>query len=279
MSNPILDEILAATAELRTVVEADLEAPARLSTDELLDVVRHRELLEALLDEPLDRRDLEDRLDVSRATSHRFTRWLTENGLVERRDGSFRLTGAGIGLAEEVVAFERGVRATRKLAPLLDAVCADHREFVVQPFADGTVTTPTPGDPYAPLSRFLELVGDSDSVRAFNATHLVPPGVGDAAEALFAGRAVELVSLPETLDALPADSPLRRAAADGHLALRSREALPYGLALFDDRVAIAGYDEETGAIRVLADTDSAIARQWAERVYETYRERSEPGAV
>ena len=34
-----------------------------------------------------------------------------------------------------------------------------------------------------------------------------------------------------------------------------------------------------GTVRGNIDTDSEIARQWAERVYESYRERSDPVAV
>lgn len=47
------------------------------------------------------------------------------------------------------------------------------------------------------------------------------------------------------------------------------------LALFDDRVGIAGFDEETGTMRVFVDSDSAIARAWADRVFETYRDNSD----
>ncbi|MFC5366494.1 helix-turn-helix transcriptional regulator [Salinirubrum litoreum] len=281
MSNPLFDELLRTTEELASVVADDWQTAERLSTDDLLEVLRHRELLEALYDEPLDRTGLESRLDVSRATSHRFTRWLLDHGLAERRDGTFHLTGEGVALAEEVVRFERGVRTTRRLGPLLDAICPDHREFVVAPFADATVTTATPDDPHAPLSRFLSLLAGTETLRAFNTTHIVPPGLTGAYDRLFAETEVEVISLPDTVEHLRERFPERvqRASETGHLTLRTREALPYGLAVFDDRVAIAGYDEETGAIRVLVDTDSEIARQWAERVYESYRERSEPVAV
>ena len=44
--------------------------------DSYLELIRRVPMLEALWDGPLDRRALEDRLDISRATSHRFTRWL-----------------------------------------------------------------------------------------------------------------------------------------------------------------------------------------------------------
>ncbi|QIB76470.1 hypothetical protein G3I44_11015 [Halogeometricum borinquense] len=65
----------------------------------------------------------------------------------------------------------------------------------------------------------------------------------------------------------------------GHLQLRTREALPYGLAIFDERVGVGGYDDETGALRVFVDTDTDGARRWAEGVYEMYRQASEPVSV
>lgn len=49
---------------------------ARPDTDVPLDIVRHGPLLEALLERPLDRREIEECLGVSRATSHRFTQRL-----------------------------------------------------------------------------------------------------------------------------------------------------------------------------------------------------------
>ncbi|ADQ66983.1 hypothetical protein C499_04466 [Halogeometricum borinquense DSM 11551] len=65
----------------------------------------------------------------------------------------------------------------------------------------------------------------------------------------------------------------------GHLQLRTREALPYGLAIFDERVGVGGYDDETGTLRVFVDTDTDGARRWAEGVYEMYRQASEPVSV
>jgi hypothetical protein len=78
-----------------------------------------------------------------------------------------------------------------------------------------------------------------------------------------------------------ADSDRSRRALDGdYPRLLTRDALPSGLATFDrddrDRVGIGGYDEEAGAMRVFVDTDTALARAWAERVYETFRRDSAP---
>ncbi|WP_318569259.1 helix-turn-helix transcriptional regulator [Salinigranum marinum] len=275
----VLDELLQNALEIQHRGLRAGPADARLDTDELLDVVRHRELFEALYDEPLDRRDLEARLDVSRATSHRFTRWLASNAYADRVDGVYHLTGEGEVVAEAVMGLERKLRAADRLAPLLDVICEDHRDFVVEPFEDATVTVATPSEPYAPVTRFLTLLRSCGRFRGFNTTHMIPPGLADLYGDPFAACEVELISLPNVIEALrETERDVWRALdeEDGHLKLLTREALPYGLALFDDRVGIGGYDEETGTLRVFVDTDTAIARAWAERVYETFRRDSKP---
>jgi predicted transcriptional regulator len=276
----ILDELLQHALEIQHRGLGDTPPEECLATDDLVDVLRHRDLFEAMYGRSLDRRDIEDRLDVSRATSHRFTRWLEDRGYADRADGVYSLTGEGEIVAEAVVQFERKIRTADRLSPLLDVICEDHRDFVVEPFENATVTVATPADPYAPVTRFLTLLQDCDRFRGFNTTHVVPPGLADRYGTLFADCEVELVTLPDVVETLrAADSGVERALDGDHLQLRTRDALPYGLALFDDSVGIGGYDEETGAMRVFVDTDTAIARAWAERVYETYRENSTPLTV
>jgi predicted transcriptional regulator len=278
MTDTVLDEILETTMELVGKQRPADRPPGRVSTDELLDVVKHRDLLELLVEEPLYRDEVQERLGVSRATSHRFTRWLRDNDLAERVDNRYRLTGKGRVYADEVVRFGQNIRTATTLAPLLDVICEHHQEFVIPPFADATVTTATPEDPHRPVARFVTLLRESSTFRGFNTTHMVPPALADVYDHLFDGIATELIYLPDVVDGLLETYPdrLRTAVDAGHLALRTRETLPYGLAIFDDRVGIAGFDEETGTMRVFVDSDSAIARAWAERVFETYRNNSDP---
>ena len=273
----VYDELVQNAYEL--FERADVGAgDARPGTDFLLAVVRHAPVLEALFTESLDRREIEERLDVSRATSHRLTRWLTEHGLAEKRDGRFHLTGTGLSFAESVLRFERNVETADRLAPLLDLICEDHMELVVEPFADATVTTAEPEDPYAPVRRFQELLDDTDSLRGFNTTPMLPLSSGAYEEGAFEGVDAEIIYLPAAVERLFDAVPERASAAidAGHLALRTRDALPYGLAIFDDRVGIGGYDESTGAMRVFVDTDAVYAREWAERTYAAFRRDSEP---
>jgi predicted transcriptional regulator len=277
-SAAIFEELLADQLELRTMGERLAATGDRLGTDELVDIVRHEPALEALLSGPKDRREIEAELDVSRATSHRLTRWLGEQGMATKVDGRFELTGYGQSVAEELLRFERNVVTSARLAPLLESVCSDHQEFVLEPFADATVTTATPDDPYRPVNRFVSLARESATLRGFNTTHMIPLGMNAVAGQLLEASETEVIYLPTVIETLFETYPERAAEAveQGHLRLRTREELPYGLAIFDDRVGIGGYDEQTGAMTVFVDSDAAMAREWAERVYAVYRERSEP---
>lgn len=50
----------------------------------------------------------------------------------------------------------------------------------------------------------------------------------------------------------------------------------YGISLFDDRIAISGYDVDTGTVQILLDTDAADAREWGESTYSSYRGEAKP---
>jgi predicted transcriptional regulator len=197
---------------------------------------------------------------------------------VEKEDGRFQLTGRGEAIVSEVLRFEANVRTADRLAPLLDRICEDPQEFVVEPFLDATVTEASPSAPYAPAERFVSLVRESDSFRGFNTTHMAPVGIGGFHEEVFEGTDAEIVYLPSVVDALFESYPDRASAAvdRGDLTLRTRDDLPYGLALFDDCVGIGGYDDATGQLEVFVDTDDPVACEWAQRVYTSVRADSEP---
>jgi predicted transcriptional regulator len=271
--SPVLEAVLENARNQQYLGERLEAADDRVDTDRLGDVVRHGPVLEALRSGPKDRREIEAALDVSRATSHRFTRWLDEQGFVEKVDGRFHLTGRGQTVADELLRFEANIRTADRLAPLLDAVCEDHQEFVVEPFVDARVTVAESDDPYQPVERFISLVRESSTFRGFNTTHMAPLVLGEFHQQVFGETETEIIYLPAIVEKLVDTYPEQATAAieAGHLALRTRDDLPYGLAIFDERVGIGGYDESTGQMEVFVDTDSPIAREWAERVYASVR--------
>ncbi len=276
--SPILEAVLENARNQQYLGRRLDAAGERVETDLLGDIVRHGPVLEALRAEPLDRREIENQLDVSRATSHRLTQWLDEQGFVEKVEGRFQLTGRGEAVADEVLRFEANVRTVHRLAPLLDVICEDHQEFVVEPFVDATVTVAEPDDPYRPVERFIALLGESETFRGFNTTHMAPLVLGEFHERMFDDTKTEIIYLPHIVEKLFETYPDRATEAldRGDLTLRTREDLPYGLAIFDECVGIGGYDEATGQMQVFVDTDSPIAREWAERVYASVRADSKP---
>ncbi|MFC7223920.1 MULTISPECIES: helix-turn-helix transcriptional regulator [Halalkalicoccus] len=275
--SPVFEAILENERNRRHLGKRLEAAGDRVDTDLLGDIVRHGPVLEVLLEGPLDRGEIEARLDVSRATSHRYTQWLDEQGFIEKADSRFRLTWLGEVIAEEILRFETNVRTAHRLTPLLDVICEDHREFVVEPFVDATVTVAEPADPYGPVERFLSLVNESETFRGFNTTHMAPLVLGEFHQRVFDATDTEIIYLPHIAEKLFETYPERAkdAIEDGHLTLRTRDQLPYGLALFEERVGIGGYDESTGLMQVFVDTDAPIAREWAERVYASVRADSE----
>jgi predicted transcriptional regulator len=276
--SPVFEAILENERNRRHLGKRLEAAGDRVDTDLLGDIIRHGPVFEALLQNPLDRGEIEAHLGVSRATSHRFTQWLGEQGFVTKIDGRFQLTGRGEVVAEEILRFEANVRTAHRLAPLLDVICEDHQEFVVEPFIDATVTVAEPDDPYRPVERFISLVRGSETFRGFNTTHMAPLVLGGFHQQVFDETDTEIIYLPHIVEKLFETYPERAGEAieDGHLALRTRDELPYGLAIVDDRVGIGGYDEATGLMQVFVDTDAPIAREWAERVYASVRDDSEP---
>lgn len=107
---------------------------------------------------------------------------------------------------------------------------------------------------------------------------MAPLVLGEFHQRVFDNTDTEIIYLPHIAEKLFEAYPTqaREAIESGHLTLRTREELPYGLAIFEGRVGIGGYDASTGQMEVFVDTESPIAREWAQRVYASVRADSKP---
>jgi len=244
----------------------------------LTELVRRAPVFEALREEALDRRDLQDRLDCSKPTVHRIVTSLGEKGLVRRENGEFELTPLGATIAEPLGRFEGEVEAAIALRPVLARLLEEPIPFDLTAVADARVTRAEPGDPYKPVNRFASLVADSDTLRGFDTTTLAPIHVESIHRRICDGMTTEIVYHPAAItDILTTDPDRGTEALDsGNLSLWTHEDLPCGLAVFDDRVGIGGYDEETGMLSVFVDTDDPDAREWALALFEHYKQEADP---
>lgn len=240
--------------------------------DLLIDLLRRSPLLEELQWESLDRAGVQDRLNVSKSTSHRHTRLLDELGVIEKTDGKFRLTESGRLLTDAVVRFKREASSSLQLAPVLEAIQNAPRDIDSDAFAGATVTSAEQGDPYSPMARFVALVQETETLRGVDMDAIAPLYMDEIQQRIVNGMETEDISQPEVTKNALEGYPEKciDACASGNLTVQLHDDLPFALAVFDHRVGIGVCKRDTRQLRVFVDTDSPAVREWAEAVYQTY---------
>lgn len=240
--------------------------------DVLIDLLRRSPLLEELQGEEYDRRELQDRLEISRATSHRHTKLLSELGVIEKVNGQFRLTESGTLLADACSRFKREAGAALQLAPVLEAVRDAPVHIDNEAFASAIVTSTEHGDPHAPLARFIALVRETETLHALDLDIIAPARLDEIQGCIVGGMETELIGLPDVARDIIDGYPEKciEACESGYLTVKLVDDLPFALTIFDDRVGIGVCEPDTRILRVFVDTDAASVREWAWSVYEAY---------
>lgn len=265
-----------AIRDVAVTFERDVASAAGRPTDPdtLSDIVRYAPHLRALANGPLYRRELQERLDVSRATSHRHTGALAEMGLIERVDGAFALTDAGRGLRRAVTSFENDAGIAFALGPVLDVI--DDTEPGVDPkaFSGATVTSAEGGSAYSPMDRATSLFRESESFRGLDPASIAPLYMEEFHGRVLAGVETEIIQTPEVTAEVMANYPEAcvEVCVSEYFTHWLHDALPFGLVIFDGRVGVGVRDPDGRTPRAFVDTDDPDVREWAESVFEAYRE-------
>lgn len=236
------------------------------------EVVRRAPMLAALREGSLDRRGLQERLDISKSTAHRNITSLAELGLVERSDGEYKLTGFGEAVAEAVATFEAEMRTTVQLEPLFDAVAGVRPQCPIDAFSDATVTTADRGDPFGPMARFVSLIKETETLRMFDSYAVAPTYMDEIHGRVLDGLETKVIERPDVAEDIMENYPRKcvELCASEYLTMRLHDELPFGLVVLDSRIGVGIRDSNTGAPRVLVDTDDFEARAWAKSLFETY---------
>ena len=249
-----------------------------METDALIELVRRAPVFAALRERPMDRRDLQEHLGVSRPTVHRLTRALVDRGLIKRVDGEFTLTAFGEAVTAAVTSFEQSVDTAQEIAPLLRVAKNQDLDLTVEgsAFADATVTNAKPGGPYRPVHRFMTVLEDTERLRGLDPASINPLYLDEIYTQIVDGMETDVVFPPEVVEELLESAPDRAAGAleSGNLTLRTHNDLPLKVMLSDERIGVGIYDPKTGILRTYIDTDDSPARKWAETVYSIYREEA-----
>jgi predicted transcriptional regulator len=268
---PLGDTIAAEITTFEETVRQTLQA-ADEDRDLLVEITRLAPSLQALSRRPLDRRDLEERIDVSKSTSYRITRSLEERGLIEKSDRSYALTPDGMAILDAVSGFEANVRLAIRLGPVLAVLRDTDTTVDLDAFADATVTT-IKGYVHSPQNRFLELLEETETLRGVAPNDVAPFYIDDIQQPLVDGLSLDAILRPEFVAQQLAEYPDRaiEVCNSDNVTIYIHDGLWYSLVLFDDRIGIGVRDSDTGTLRAFVDTDSPAARTWAEAVYTSYK--------
>lgn len=269
-----LGQTYATVASSLSIIHTDGAA----DLDVLIDLIRRSPLLEELRGDAFARAELQDRLNVSRSTSHRHTKLFGEMDVIEKANGEFRLTESGKLLTDAMVRFKREADSALQLAPVLEAIQDAPVEINSEAFAGATVTNTERGDPYSPMARFVALVRETETLHGFDMDAIAPLYLNEIRQRIIDGMETKDIGLPEATKNALDDYPEKctQACASGYLEIRLHDDLPFGLAIFDDRVGIGARERDTRALRVFVDTGSPEVREWAETVFEVYDAEAVP---
>ena len=253
-------------------------APGGSTLDDLAYLARaeHRApSLVALTARPRSRSELWEMAGVSASTIRRTLREFEDRGWIRRNDYRYEATQLGAFVATAVADLLERLETERQLREVWEWLPGQDSGFSIEMCVDSEVSVATADDPYRPVNRFTSLFRDADEFRFVGIdVALLEPCKDELCGHIIDGLQAEFINRPGVVTYIRSTNPeqFSDALESGNLSVQLHDDLPaYGVGLFPDRVAVAGYDPDSVTVRVLVDTAEPAAREWAESVYERYR--------
>lgn len=223
-------------------------------------------VLETLQAGPRERNHLQEEIGVSRSTINRILDGLDERGWVTQDGRQYRITPSGRNVAVQFTTLLETIESDSRLNEVIDWLPTELPDFETKMFVDATITMAEASAPYQPMERLMELGKDTATshTRSFGTRPL--PGYFERWE-LEEESSAEIIFSPLVVKALRQSPPNGTAEllANGKLSFRVHENLPCGLTLYNEHVALCGYDQTTGMLQAVVDTGDSTALQWPTR--------------
>ncbi|MFC7214058.1 helix-turn-helix transcriptional regulator [Saliphagus sp. GCM10025334] len=240
-------------------------------------------VLTSLTEEPKTRAELRETTGASTSTISRTLRALEERRWVVRNGHCYEATPLGTYVAAGVTDLLERLETEQNFRDIWERLPVGEVDGGLEEFADAAVTPATVEDPYRPVSRFLALLGESDTFRFVGfELGLIEPCIDELCRQIIDGLEATIIDLPGVANYIRSTYPDRstRTLRSGNLtALLHDDPPPHGLSLFDERVGLCVYAPNTGSLEAMVDTDSMAVRTWAEQTFERYRQGARPLAL
>jgi predicted transcriptional regulator len=248
-----------------------------MDIDEFVGLTRRWEVLDALREGPLDRRDLQEWVGVSRPTIHRQVRALEDDGLVTKQNGTFVLTPVGELAAAEFARMFEVMDTISALSRVLPWLPVAEFDFDFARLRDAEVSLPHPNDPFAPTRRMLRHIHGADHIRMVTYTFL--PESDPATRQCFieADQYFEGVLDPALVESILIDpaatAHLEDLLVQGSTIAVAADVVPLILIIADGTVILGAVDEG-GCPQGLIVSDDEVIRRWAEETADSYLEEA-----
>ena len=251
----------------------------RAAVDDLVELLSlRRDLLAALDGRSADKARLVAELGVSRSTVDRGLRRAESEGLVAYHDGAYTLTAAGRVALEQYDSFREDLGTVAAARSVLEPLAPDAPLAPAMLSGADIVPAEEPA-PTRPAMLLRERIAESNRWRGLGVAETLPSFATRFHEAVLeSGLVVDLVMERSFLDYLEETYPdtIPEMQAAPNCSIHTAPTLPYGLGIFDangtEEACVVVYDENK-TMSGLVRNDSEAAVDWAESVFERYREQ------
>lgn len=238
------------------------------------------QVLQRLADGRRTRSELAAETGASQATLSRVLGDFEERSWIVRDDGEYVATATGRLVSDGFTDLLEIVEAEGELRDIVEYLPTHAMDFDLQRLANARITVPSQTRPNAPLQRLLDLLRESESVRAFS--HAFNEGsLRVVEERVTAGvQQFRAVLSRSAVEAVADDDELRerleRILRTDAASIRVREeGIPLAVTIADETVHLLLRDE-SGVLQASLDTDDPQVRSWADDTYDHYWRTSRP---
>ena len=237
-------------------------------------------VLVALTERPRSRSELCEVAGVSSSTMRR-TLDEFEDRIWIRKDGyQYVATRLGEEVAVGVERLLERIETERKMRHIWHWLPDQMGAFPIETWAALTVTVADPDFPYRPVNRFESLLRKATTVRLIRPEiSLMEPCFDVLRRLVEDGVDITLIARPTChtyfFSTYPEHSP-KMVERDNFTVLAHDELPPYGIGHLDADATISCFEQDSGTVQALIDTDAPAVLEWAESLYERYETEARP---
>ncbi len=234
----------------------------------------------SLTERPRSRSELCELGGVSSSTMRRTLDEFDDRLWIRKEGYQYVATRLGEVIASGMEDLIERIETERKLRHVWHWLPDEISDFPFETWSDMTITVAEPDAPYRPVRRFESLLRNTTTIRFLRPEVALMDLCFDLLYQMV-GEDVEmtLIDRPKCHTYFHTTYPRRSSEMmqqDNFVILEHDDLPQYGTGLLDRCVVVSCYEEDSGTVYALIDTDAPAVREWAKSAYDTYRASARP---